>query len=66
MPKQFHLTIFQKREVIEKWDQGLPKNKKLSSRKLAAYFTAKWGRSVSKTAIQNILDEVVNIKKPLN
>ena len=64
MPQK--LTIEQKKKILEKWEEPQPSGKKLSSRTLADYFSAKWERPLSKTAVQNILnqkDRFVNLPK---
>ena len=63
MPKKlkkggnYHLTIDQKRKIFKKWEEATPNNKKLSSRVLAAHFSALWERNISKSSIQDILDK---------
>ena len=63
MPKKlkkggnYHLTIDQKRKTLKKWEEPTPNNKNLSSRVLAAHFSALWERNISKSSIQDILDK---------
>ena len=54
---KYHLTIEQKRKFLEKRDEPQHKGQQLWSRAIAAYFSEKWGRSISKSTIQRTLEK---------